>query len=107
MLDRELRGLPFNKAEQRRALAPRLQGRSEQSIEFKRANISAILIELGFPFVVGYKPRSNYQQLLRDVVEDRLAVSPELLKLAAEDADRVPELPSFDNILGALTAPPK
>lgn len=42
-----------------------LNGRSPGAIEFKHANISAILIEIGFPYLDGYKPRGNYQELLR------------------------------------------
>jgi hypothetical protein len=49
-----------------------LRGRSAGAIEFKHANISAVLIELGFPYIDGYKPRANYQELLRDEVVARL-----------------------------------
>jgi hypothetical protein len=43
MLEKELLGKPFNKAEHHRSLAPKLAGRSDGSIEFKHANISAVL----------------------------------------------------------------
>jgi len=46
MLAAELAGAPYNKAAHRRALLPRLQNRSEQSIEFKHANISAALLDV-------------------------------------------------------------
>lgn len=68
MLASELAGVHYNKAAQRRELAKLLDNRSEQAIEFKHANISAVLIDLGFPYIPGYKPRSNYQQLLYEVV---------------------------------------
>lgn len=68
MLGRELRGEPFNKREHNRALQTMLHRRSAGAIEFKHANISAVLIELGFPYIDGYKPRSNYQDLLRSEV---------------------------------------
>jgi len=55
MLDQELRGISFNKSDARRRLAVMLNGRSEGAIERKHQNISAILIELGFPYVSGYK----------------------------------------------------
>lgn len=106
MLNEELQGQPYNKTAHRAALAPLLQNRSAPSIEFKHANVSAILIELSFPFIPGYKPRSNYQRLLRDVVEDRLVASPGLIQLAAADLEAVP-VPTFDDILAALTAPPR
>lgn len=64
MLASELAGTPYNKAAHRRALKQKLNGRSDQSIEFKHANISAALLEAGYPYIAGYKPRSNYQQLM-------------------------------------------
>jgi hypothetical protein len=65
MLGHELRGEPFSKREHNQRLQAVLRNRSAGSIEFKHANISAILIELGFPYIDGYKPRRNYQELLR------------------------------------------
>src|SRR5688500_2336095 len=72
MLQSELRGEPFNKREHNRRLQTVLNNRSAGAIEFKHANISAILIELGFPYVDGYKPRGNYQELLKQEIEARL-----------------------------------
>jgi hypothetical protein len=43
MLEKELLGKPFNKTEHRKALRLRLAGRSDGSVEFKHANISAVL----------------------------------------------------------------
>ncbi|WP_319591648.1 DUF3883 domain-containing protein [uncultured Draconibacterium sp.] len=68
MLSAELKGESYSKAEHRRALMPLLQNRSEGSVEFKHQNISAVLMELGQPYIVGYLPRSNYQQSLRSAV---------------------------------------
>lgn len=106
MLAAELSGVPYNKAAHRRALIERLSGRSEQSIEFKHANISAVLIDLGFPYISGYKPRSNYQGLLYDVVSERLASDGHLLNVAAADADRPIVVPEVDDILRVITTPP-
>jgi len=107
MLQAELSGTPYNKAERRRQLLPLLNGRSEQSIEFKHANISAILIELGRQYIPGYKPRSNYQELLLEVVSERLNENSAIQKLMATDSERVATVPSVDDILKALTDPPK
>ena len=49
MLGCELRGEPYNKKDRNRQLQQVLRGRSAGAIEFKHANISAVLIELGFP----------------------------------------------------------
>lgn len=106
MLAAELAGVPCNKAAHRRDLTALLDGRSEQAVEFKHANISAVLIDLGFPYISGYKPRTNYQQLLYDVVSDRLAANPQLLDVAAADADQPIVVPEVDDILSVVTAPP-
>lgn len=107
MLASELAGTPYNKAAHRRTLKPRLQSRSEQSIEFKHANISAALLDAGFPYINGYKPRSNYQALLAEVVANRMSQSHALHEIAAADADRPMAVPEVDDILAVLTGRPK
>lgn len=107
MLRQELAAVPYNKADLRRRLIPLLHRRSEQSVEYKHANISAILIELGFPFISGYKPRSNYQTLLRDVVISRLAADPDIQSIASADAVQPAQVPTVDDILASLTQPPR
>lgn len=64
MLMLELAGQPYNKAAHRRQLQQRLPARNESSIEFKHANISAVMLELGYPYIRGYQPRSNFQRTL-------------------------------------------
>jgi hypothetical protein len=76
MLRAELAGKDYSKAAHRRALAPQLSGRSEASIEFKHANISAVMVGYGLPYIDGYKPRGNYQQLLEQAVLEFLASEP-------------------------------
>ena len=68
MLTLELAGQNVNKTAHRRALMQRLSGRPDGSVERKHQNISAILIELGCPYIGGYKPLPNYQRLLREAV---------------------------------------
>ena len=82
MLQHELRGESYSKAEHNRRLRPLLNNRSPGAIEFKHANISAVLIELGFPYIDGYKPRSNYQELLKTEVASRLGGDISLHKTA-------------------------
>lgn len=83
MLEAELLGKTFKKSDHRKALAPKLQGRSDGSIEFKHQNVSGVLVELGLPYIEGYKPRSNYQGMLVTEVEDFLDKHPGFLdKLA-------------------------
>lgn len=78
MLASELRGQGYNKAERNRELQKLLPRRSRGSIEFKHQNISAVMLELGYPYVNGYKPRKNFQNLLLDTVEHRIHSQPAL-----------------------------
>src|ERR1041385_6666836 len=64
MLQLELGHDNYNKTSHRLKLISLLDNRSEGSIEFKHQNISAALIQMGLPFIKGYKPRFNYQKLL-------------------------------------------
>lgn len=80
MMGLVLKGERYNKAQHRRNLQPQLNNRSDGSIEFKHQNISAILIELGYPYIAGYKPAFNYQQQLKDVVRMHLAESRQSLE---------------------------
>lgn len=67
MLRAEKAGLPYVKV-QENLLVVQATGRSRGAVEFKYANISAVLDELGLPYVVGYKPRTNVQSGLRTAV---------------------------------------
>lgn len=108
MLALELRGQDFNKAERNRELQKLLPARSRGSIEFKHANISAVLIEMGYPYVDGYKPRGNFQGLLQDVVEQRVYARPELAMTLAKLIEQpVVNLPGVDDILKILVEPPR
>lgn len=106
MLASELSGTPFNKAAHRRALLPKLQGRSEGSIEFKHCNISAALLDAGIQNIIGYRPRFNYQSLLAEVIAERLPRHASLLRIAEADADLPMAVPEVDDILAVLTDRP-
>jgi len=75
MWDRDLQGLPYNKAEHNRKLRQRIS-RSEASVERKHQNISAVFWHLGYPYLRGYKPLANYQMPLRYAIEARLRKDP-------------------------------
>lgn len=85
MLTLELNGQRYSKTEHANALLSRLDGRNRASVEFKHANISAVMIALGYPFITGYKPRGNFQALLVDVVGAQLSTNHEA-QLAAQAA---------------------
>jgi hypothetical protein len=80
MLADDIAGRQYNKAEHRRALQPRLNDRSEGSIEFKHQNISAVLKGLGEDWIPGYKPAFNFQMTLVDAVARWLALNPAWLR---------------------------
>jgi len=107
MLDMELRGHPYNKTEHNRELQRLLNNRSHGSVERKHQNISAILIELGYPYVDGYKPLGNYQELLRVVVEERLSQSPNLNRNVEASVEKPAEdIPEVEDILSIQMDPP-
>jgi Domain of unknown function (DUF3883) len=106
MLRAELRGEPYNKTEHRRRLQRLLPARSDGAIERKHMNISAVLHELGFPSIDGYKPYRNYQGLLWDVTVDCLAASSDLVRLVSEEVERPAALPDVPDVLASLVDPP-
>ena len=107
MLAFELHGQDYNKAERNRELQKLLPARSRGSIEFKHANISAVMIEMGYPYVDGYKPRSNFQGLLQEVVERRVYARPELATTVAKLIEQPVVKPtSISDILAILVEPP-
>jgi hypothetical protein len=105
MLKMELRGLSYNKSEHRRALASRVK-RSDLAIDRKHMNVSAILGELGYPWIDGYKPYSNYQNLLRDVVVNQVAADGELNALVEAAVTAKPTVEDIPDVLGTVVPPP-
>lgn len=107
MLRLELTGHKYNKTEHRRALKEKLDNRSDGSVELKHQNISAVLIEMGIPYIDGYKPRFNYQRsLLPTAVADYLKSNPQIQQLFAADSEAVPQIPTVEDFLSAWEVPP-
>lgn len=108
MLEMELAGQNYNKAEHRRALQQRVTGRSAGAIEFKHCNTSAALIELGYPYIRGYQPRLNFQrQALFEELTRQIAAKPQLDSVVAKAVElpaAAPLLDRFDNV--RVEAPP-
>jgi hypothetical protein len=48
-------------------------GRTHRSVEFKHQNISAVLEEMGLPWIVGYKPKRNYQASIFEAIDRYLS----------------------------------
>jgi len=70
MLQLELKHKGYNKTAYRKLLIPLLNNRSNGSVEFKHQNISAALINMGLPYIDGYKPRFRYQ---KQMLENEIA----------------------------------
>lgn len=106
MLRLELTGHKYNKTEHRQILRNQLNDRSNGSVELKHQNISAVLIEMGAPYIDGYKPRHNYQRSLVPAVSEFLADNPEYQLLFQTDAEVTPSVPTVMDFLAAMEAPP-
>lgn len=100
MLRQELVGLRVNKAEHNERLRRMLRDRSKGSVEFKHANISAVLTLHGYPYIDGYKPRFNFQALLEQAVLEYLDVQREffdpLVNGPVLNPQSAPELQQID-----------
>lgn len=107
MLTMELAGQSYNKTEHRRQLQAKLNGRSDASIEFKHSNISAAMIDLGFPYIRGYQPRSNYQSLLALVAEDQIRARTTLDEVALAAVQQPAVTPMQTNFTKVKTDAPK
>jgi Domain of unknown function (DUF3883) len=68
MLADDLAGRAYVKSRHSAALMGRI-GRTHRSVEFKHQNISAVLDELGMPWIPGYKPKLNYQNAIFDAID--------------------------------------
>ncbi|MBI3527209.1 MAG: DUF3883 domain-containing protein [Betaproteobacteria bacterium] len=107
MLTQELAGQVYNKTKHRQVLRHKLVDRSDAAIELKHQNISAVLLALGCPWISGYKPRSNFQNLLFQVVQQAVignALFDQAALNAAEQPATAPLLTDLGNI---LVAPPE
>jgi hypothetical protein len=92
MLAADLSGQPYVKARHSAALMAQI-GRTHRSVEFKHQNISAVLNELGMPWIPGYKPKRNYQNAIFDAIDRYLTKNPAILK-PAESPPPPPVLPA-------------
>src|ERR1035438_2719328 len=75
MLSSDLSGRPYVKSRHSAALMAQI-GRTHRSVEFKHQNISAVLDELGMPWIPGYKPKLNFQNAIFDAIDRFLTSNP-------------------------------
>jgi len=108
MLTLELAGQSYSKAAHRQNLLRKLADRTGSSIEFKHANISAAMVDLGFPYISGYKPRSNYQALLATVAAEQVRGQTMLDNAALAAVQQPAVMPTITDFTKVKSdAPPK
>src|SRR5258707_3068509 len=90
MLAADLAGRPYVKLRHSKALMAEI-GRTHRSVEFKHQNISAVLEELGMPWIPGYKPKRNYQNAIFEAIDRYLTDHPDILDPVTSSR---PSLPS-------------
>ena len=78
MLLKEIYGIDYSKTEHRNRLLMQLANRSDASVERKHQNMSAVLLRHGLPYIDGYKPLGNYQELLAAETLAYLAAEPSI-----------------------------
>jgi hypothetical protein len=102
MLNAELSRQPYVKSHHSAVLMNQI-GRTHRSVEFKHQNISAVLEEMGLPWIVGYKPKRNYQASIFGAIDRYLSskedlvyhqLSPKVLAVA-EDAGSFVDAPKL------------
>jgi hypothetical protein len=81
MLVDDLVGRPYVKAHHSSAIMRQI-GRTHRSVEFKHQNISAVMDELGMPWIPGYRPKPNYQNSIFDAIDRFLTGHPDLVQIA-------------------------
>lgn len=84
MLTAELSGRPYIKARHNAVLMAKI-GRTHRSVEFKHQNISAVLDELGMPWISGYIPKRNYQNAIFGAIDRYLGQHPGILEFVPDE----------------------
>lgn len=79
MLSADLAGKAYVKSRHSAALMAQI-GRTHRSVEFKHQNISAVLDELGLPWIPGYMPKRNYQNAIFDAIDRYLTGNPSVIE---------------------------
>jgi len=77
MLRDELSRRPYVKSHHSAFLMKQI-GRTHRSVEFKHQNISAVLEEMGLPWILGYKPKRNYQASIFSAIDRYLSANEDI-----------------------------
>ncbi|MFJ3047284.1 DUF3883 domain-containing protein [Herbaspirillum chlorophenolicum] len=105
MLAREAHQQAYKKSDYNTELRQKLVNRSEGAIEWKHQNVSAVLENLGLPFINGYKPRHNVQSLLRQEIENYIRSNSKQIEEIVDAMEEMQE-PHQQTFEGVLVDPP-
>lgn len=94
MLNADLARKPYVKKHHGETLMAKI-GRTHRSVEFKHQNISAVLDELGMPWIPGYIPKRNYQKAIFPAIDRYLSSHGEMLEFVPT---RDTQLPSSSEV---------
>lgn len=94
MLKDQLSGRSYVKSAHSKALMARV-GRTHRSVEFKHQNISAVLDELGMPWIPGYIPKRNYQRAIFGAIDRYLTAHPDILAYTRPSPPTPPSIDPF------------
>lgn len=96
MAHMERTGAPYSKREIYRDLSLKFNGRSIKAFEYRMQNISAVLQEIGLPWVPGLPPAHNVGPTVRSRIATLLAASPQVTigqgKQVPQHEAKVPEI---------------
>jgi hypothetical protein len=107
MLQQEVEHVHYVKSHANSQLIPLLNNRSKAAVEKKHQNISAILTELNLPYIDGYKPLRNVQNMLREKVIETLDRHLELHDSLKKVAINEVQPPISQNILNSMVPAPE
>ena len=100
MLAREQAGVLYNKAEHNRRLREDiLKGRTRPAVEYRMANISTALAEVGLPWIKGYVPLSHVGDGVKQRILGLLAQLPAGFALVSQPAVEEREVQRRANVL--------
>jgi len=93
MLQYEVLGQAYNKTAHRNQLLKKIDHRSPGAVEKKHQTISSVLLELGLPYIHGYKPLDNHQNMIVEVIDQYLDKKPMILSTLLNYADSTVSTP--------------
>lgn len=101
MLRAELSHQPYVKSHHSAVLMEQI-GRTHRSVESKHQNISAVLEEMNWPWIFGYKPKRNYQASIFGAIDRYLSSNADVTY-----QQMPPKVLAVADDAGAFVEPPK